>query len=72
MKLCVFFSGCHRLADFEGNVKKDYEKAAKVYKTNCDDYKYGHSCFKYGNLVIMGKGTCIWKAMQSLNKSVNM
>ncbi|KAK7501403.1 hypothetical protein BaRGS_00007207 [Batillaria attramentaria] len=49
--------GCHRLADFLESVKKEFEKAATVYKTNCDDSQYGHSCFKYGNYRINGRGS---------------
>lgn len=48
--------GCHRLADYFESVKKEVERAAKMFKTNCDEYKYGHSCFKYGNYRIMGQG----------------
>lgn len=48
---------CHLLADFLESIKKDYEKAAKVYKNNCDEYKYGRSCLKYGTYSLLGKGT---------------
>jgi len=37
-------------------VKKDWTKAARVYKVNCEDYNFGHSCFKIGNYTFMGKG----------------
>lgn len=37
-------------------VKKDWAKAARVYKVNCEDYNYGHSCYKLGNYTFMGKG----------------
>nr|AEE62589.1 unknown [Dendroctonus ponderosae] len=47
---------CHLLADFLDAIKKDFEKAAKVYKTNCDEYKFGKSCLKYGAYCITGKG----------------
>lgn len=47
---------CHLLGDFLESIKKDFEKAAKVYKSNCDDYGYGRSCFKYGNFSFIGKG----------------
>ncbi|KAK7099961.1 cytochrome c oxidase assembly factor 7 homolog [Littorina saxatilis] len=49
--------GCHRLADFFESVKKEFEKAALVFKSNCDQSKYGHSCFKYGNYRVTGKGS---------------
>jgi len=44
------------LGDFLEAVKKDWTKAARVYKVNCEDYKFGHSCFKIGNYTFMGKG----------------
>jgi len=47
---------CHLLADFFEAVKQDWSKAAKLYQVNCDDYSYGHSCYKIGNYAFMGKG----------------
>ncbi|CAH0548956.1 unnamed protein product [Brassicogethes aeneus] len=47
---------CHLLADFLESIKKDYEKAAKVYKNNCDEFKYGKSCLKFGTYSLLGKG----------------
>lgn len=47
---------CHLLADFLEAIKKDFEKASKVYKSNCDDYSYGKSCLKYGHYSFLGKG----------------
>ncbi|XP_021949176.1 cytochrome c oxidase assembly factor 7 homolog [Folsomia candida] len=47
---------CHLLGDFMEAVKKDWAKAARVYKVNCEDYNYGHSCYKLGNYTFMGKG----------------
>lgn len=47
---------CHLLADFLEAIKKDHEKAAKVYKNNCDEYLYGKSCLKYGGYCLTGKG----------------
>ncbi|KAL1501545.1 hypothetical protein ABEB36_006847 [Hypothenemus hampei] len=47
---------CHLLADFLEAIKKDFEKAAKVYKNNCDEYKYGKSCLKYGSYCLTGRG----------------
>lgn len=52
-----FFLVCHLLADFLEAIKKDYEKAGKVYRTNCDDYKYGKSCLKYATYNFLGKGS---------------
>ncbi|GIY97981.1 cytochrome c oxidase assembly factor 7 homolog [Caerostris extrusa] len=48
--------GCHLLGDYLEAVKKDFENAAKVYKSNCDERNYGKSCFKYGNFRYLGKG----------------
>ncbi|XP_023939459.1 cytochrome c oxidase assembly factor 7 homolog [Bicyclus anynana] len=47
---------CHLLADYLEAIKKDYKKAATVYKSNCDDYNYSKSCLKYGNYAMMGRG----------------
>jgi hypothetical protein len=38
------------------SIKKDFEKASKVYRTNCDDFKYGKSCLKFGHYSFLGKG----------------
>uniref|UniRef100_A0A182WCX1 Cytochrome c oxidase assembly factor 7 homolog n=1 Tax=Anopheles minimus TaxID=112268 RepID=A0A182WCX1_9DIPT len=47
---------CHLLGDYLEGIRKDFEKAAKVYRSNCDDYNYGKSCLKYGNYTFLGKG----------------
>jgi len=47
---------CHLLGDFFEAIKKDWEKAGKLFAVNCNDYNYGHSCFKYGNYLFIGKG----------------
>ncbi|XP_037036849.1 cytochrome c oxidase assembly factor 7 homolog [Bradysia coprophila] len=47
---------CHLLGDYFESIKKDFEKASKVYRSNCDDYGYGRSCLKYGNYSFLGKG----------------
>ncbi|XP_063547614.1 cytochrome c oxidase assembly factor 7 homolog [Cydia strobilella] len=47
---------CHLLGDYLEAIKKDFEKAAKVYKSNCVDYKFGKSCLKYGNYCLVGRG----------------
>lgn len=49
--------GCHLLGDYMEAIKKDYVKAAQVYKNNCDDHGYGHSCHKYGTYKFVGRGT---------------
>lgn len=51
----LFISVCHLLGDYLEAVKKDYEKARKVYKSNCDDYKFAKSCFKFGTYALLGK-----------------
>lgn len=50
------FSVCHLLGDYLEGIKKDFEKASKVYKSTCDDYGYAKSCYKYGNYSFLGKG----------------
>uniref|UniRef100_A0A6M2DMN9 Putative cytochrome c oxidase assembly factor 7 protein rhagoletis zephyria n=1 Tax=Xenopsylla cheopis TaxID=163159 RepID=A0A6M2DMN9_XENCH len=47
---------CHLLGDYFEAIKKDFEKAAKVFQTNCDDSGHGKSCFKYGTYTLLGKG----------------
>ncbi|KAI8117762.1 putative Sel1 repeat-containing protein 1 [Lucilia cuprina] len=47
---------CHLLGDYLESIKKDFEKASKVYKSTCDDYGYAKSCFKFGNYSFLGKG----------------
>ncbi|XP_044764155.1 cytochrome c oxidase assembly factor 7 homolog isoform X2 [Coccinella septempunctata] len=47
---------CHLLGDYLESIKKDFEKAAVVYKSTCDDYKYAKSCMKYGTYMLLGRG----------------
>ncbi|XP_046400542.1 cytochrome c oxidase assembly factor 7 homolog [Ischnura elegans] len=47
---------CHLLGDYLEAIKKDFEKASKVYKTNCDEQKYAKSCYKYATYSYLGKG----------------
>uniref|UniRef100_A0A1Y1KJP4 Cytochrome c oxidase assembly factor 7 homolog n=1 Tax=Photinus pyralis TaxID=7054 RepID=A0A1Y1KJP4_PHOPY len=49
-------SVCHLLGDYLEAIDKDYKKASKVYKTNCDEYKYPRSCYKYATYSLLGKG----------------
>jgi cytochrome c oxidase assembly factor 7 len=51
-----FISVCHLLGDFLESIKKDYEKAGKVFRANCDDYGYAKSCLKFGHYSFLGKG----------------
>ncbi|CAH4029798.1 unnamed protein product [Pieris brassicae] len=48
---------CHLLGDYLEAIKKDFQKAATVFKSNCLDYNYGKSCLKYGNYKLIGKGS---------------
>ncbi|CAG4934768.1 unnamed protein product [Parnassius apollo] len=47
---------CQLLGDYLEAIKKDYRKAAVVYKNNCLDYNFGKSCLKYGNYALIGRG----------------
>lgn len=47
---------CHLLADFSEAVKKDFEKAASLYKSNCDERNFARSCSRYGDYLVVGKG----------------
>lgn len=47
---------CHLLGDYLEAIKKDYEKAVKIYKNNCDAFNFPKSCVKYGNYLATGKG----------------
>lgn len=44
------------LGDYLEGIKKDFEKASKVYKSNCNDYDYAKSCYKIGAYNFLGKG----------------
>ncbi|XP_059056218.1 cytochrome c oxidase assembly factor 7 homolog [Achroia grisella] len=48
---------CHLLGDYLEAIKKDFEKAATVFKSNCLDYNFGKSCLKYGNYALVGRGS---------------
>ena len=47
--------GCHRLADYLESFKRDWSRARSVYNMNCQENKYGPSCFKFGNYNLVGK-----------------
>lgn len=53
---CEILLVCHLLGDYLESIKKDFEKASKVYRSNCDDYGYGKSCLKFGHYSFLGKG----------------
>lgn len=44
------------LGDYLEAIKRDFKKAAKVYKNNCDEFNYGKSCSKYGSYLVFGRG----------------
>lgn len=52
----LLFKVCHLLGDYLEGIKKDFEKASKVYKSNCNDYDYAKSCYKIGAYNFLGKG----------------
>lgn len=37
-------------------IDRDYKKAAKIYKTNCDDTGHFRSCYKTGAYLLLGRG----------------
>ncbi|KAK2588713.1 hypothetical protein KPH14_001603 [Odynerus spinipes] len=47
---------CHLLADFNEAIKKDFPKAASLYKSNCDERNFPRSCSRYGDYLVVGKG----------------
>lgn len=47
---------CHLLGDYLEGVKKDFEKASKIFRTNCDESNYAKSCYKFANYSFLGKG----------------
>ncbi|XP_011874174.1 PREDICTED: uncharacterized protein LOC105565520 [Vollenhovia emeryi] len=47
---------CHLLGDYYEAVNSEPEKAASLYKMNCDRYNYGRSCAKFGDFKVTGKG----------------
>jgi len=46
---------CHMLGDYLEGIKKDFIKALRIYTTNCNEYKNGHSCHKVGGYKYIGK-----------------
>lgn len=48
--------GCHRLANYLENIRKDYKGATDLYKTTCDEYKYSRSCSTYAKNKTLGRG----------------
>ena len=52
----LIFAACHLLGDYLEAIKKDFERAGKVYRSNCDDYKFPKSCHKFANYLLLGRG----------------
>ncbi|KAG8436893.1 hypothetical protein GDO86_007837 [Hymenochirus boettgeri] len=48
--------GCHRLAEYFESIKKNFESAAQILKTNCEENEYSESCYKLGGYYVTGKG----------------
>ncbi|KAK9500793.1 hypothetical protein O3M35_001989 [Rhynocoris fuscipes] len=47
---------CHLLGDYLEAISKDFQKAAKVYRSNCEDYNFAKSCYKIANYHVVGRG----------------
>ena len=50
------FTGCYRLGDFFGALKKDFKKAGVAYRLSCEEYNHGKGCQKLGALHMYGQG----------------
>lgn len=48
--------GCHRLANFLENVRREFKESTDLYKKNCDEYKYARSCYTYAKNRMLGRG----------------
>ncbi|XP_063794961.1 cytochrome c oxidase assembly factor 7 [Pseudophryne corroboree] len=48
--------GCHRLAEYLENIKKDFKATAQVLKVNCEENAHSESCYKLGAYYVAGKG----------------
>lgn len=46
---------CHLLGDYEESITRNNNKAAAIYKENCDVRNSGRSCAKYGTFAYLGK-----------------
>ena len=49
-------TACHLLGDYMESINKDFNKALKIYQTNCNEYLHGHSCHKAGGYYFAGRG----------------
>ncbi|KAM9326813.1 cytochrome c oxidase assembly factor 7 [Gastrophryne carolinensis] len=48
--------GCHRLAEYLENIKKNFVATAHLLKSNCEEHAHSESCYKLGAYYITGKG----------------
>lgn len=46
---------CHRLAEFQETIRRNYPPAGPIYKENCDKSKYSKSCLNYGGWLLNEK-----------------
>lgn len=42
---------CHQVGEFLSVVKNNHEKAAQVFKKNCDEFQHPASCFNLGRIL---------------------
>ena len=45
------------MGQFVEMMRHDYKKSAAIYRSTCDDYKYGPSCLRFAQRCIAGRGT---------------
>eukprot|EP01032_Pedospumella_encystans_P015894 gene15894-18155_t len=49
-------SACHHAGEFYATVNGEHKRAAEIYKNNCENNKYGPSCFNLGRYHLSGQG----------------
>lgn len=42
---------CQLLGDYLETIENNPDKAAKIYKENCDERNFGRSCYKYASYI---------------------
>jgi len=40
---------CQLLGDYLETIENNPDKAAKIFKDNCDEHNFGRSCYKYAS-----------------------
>ncbi|KAF7995268.1 hypothetical protein HCN44_004740 [Aphidius gifuensis] len=67
-------NSCHLLGDYMEGIKNEYDKAAQLYKDNCDDRNWPRSCAKYAGYVSIGRGCTknIQEAFKYIQKSCDL